>query len=375
MNASSEVVIIGGGLAGLCAAIHLSKLNHKVILIEKNSYPNHKVCGEYISNEVIPYLAFLGLNPFDFGATKINRLQVSQIDGRSLETILPLGGFGISRYTLDFELYKLAKKLKVELIQDTVTRIAYQQDEFVVQAKSETTITAKIAIMATGKRSNLDKSLSREFIQEKAPFLAIKWHAQGEFPEDLVALHNFNGGYCGVSKVEDRRINFCFITTYKSFKNYKDIPSFIHKEVSKNLHLKQLIAQTKQVINPPLSISQISFKSKPTIEQHAIMCGDAAGLIHPLCGNGMSMAIHGAKITSDYVHAFLTGKTSRSQMEQAYTKAWKREFASRLQTGRAAAYVFNNQTAMKAAYNVMYTFPDLLPWLIKRTHGKPLEID
>jgi len=62
----SDIVIIGGGLAGLVNAIHLSKAGLKVLLIEKNEYPKHKVCGEYISNEVLSYLAYLGINPFDF---------------------------------------------------------------------------------------------------------------------------------------------------------------------------------------------------------------------------------------------------------------------------------------------------------------------
>jgi len=69
MNA--DVIIIGGGLAGLCNAIHLSKFGKKVLLIEKNEYPKHKVCGEYISNEVLPYLEFLEINPFDFGAIRL----------------------------------------------------------------------------------------------------------------------------------------------------------------------------------------------------------------------------------------------------------------------------------------------------------------
>ena len=75
-NDVSDVTIIGGGLAGLCNAIHLSKYGKKVLLIEKNEYPKHKVCGEYISNEVLPYLDFLDINPFDFGAVKIKKFQL-----------------------------------------------------------------------------------------------------------------------------------------------------------------------------------------------------------------------------------------------------------------------------------------------------------
>ena len=70
-----DVIIIGGGLAGLTSAIHLSKANHSVLLIEKNEYPKHKVCGEYVSNEVLPYLDFLGFNPFEFGAKRISKLK------------------------------------------------------------------------------------------------------------------------------------------------------------------------------------------------------------------------------------------------------------------------------------------------------------
>ena len=65
---SFDVIIIGGGLAGLTNAIHLSKSRQRVLLIEKNSYPKHKVCGEYISNEVLPYLNSLGINPIKDGA-------------------------------------------------------------------------------------------------------------------------------------------------------------------------------------------------------------------------------------------------------------------------------------------------------------------
>ena len=74
---SFDVIIIGGGLAGLTNAIHLSKSKQRVLLIEKNSYPKHKVCGEYISNEVLPYLNSLGIDPIKGGAKQISKVQVS----------------------------------------------------------------------------------------------------------------------------------------------------------------------------------------------------------------------------------------------------------------------------------------------------------
>jgi heterodisulfide reductase subunit A-like polyferredoxin len=43
-----DVAIIGGGLAGLTFAIQMRKVGLHVLLCEKETYPFHKVCGEYI---------------------------------------------------------------------------------------------------------------------------------------------------------------------------------------------------------------------------------------------------------------------------------------------------------------------------------------
>ena len=70
-----DTIIVGGGLAGLTCALHLSQQNCSVLLLEKYSYPHHKVCGEYVSNEVLPYLNSLGIDPFSEGAIRITNLK------------------------------------------------------------------------------------------------------------------------------------------------------------------------------------------------------------------------------------------------------------------------------------------------------------
>ncbi len=57
-----DVAIVGGGLAGLSLSILLSKKGYQVILFEKEKYPFHKVCGEYISMESWNFIESLGLN-------------------------------------------------------------------------------------------------------------------------------------------------------------------------------------------------------------------------------------------------------------------------------------------------------------------------
>ena len=126
--------------------------NYSVLLIEKNSYPKHKVCGEYVSNEVLPYLEFLGFNPFEFGAKRISEFELTTHNNKRIKAKLPLGGFGISRYEFDFQLYKLAIKNSVTVCQDTVTDAEFESDILRIKTKSKGQFQSKIAIGAFGKR-------------------------------------------------------------------------------------------------------------------------------------------------------------------------------------------------------------------------------
>ena len=370
-----DVIIIGGGLAGLCNAIHLSKFGKLVLLIEKNNYPKHKVCGEYISNEVLPYLSFLGINPFDFGAVKINNFELSTTNNKLISAKLPLGGFGISRYKLDYILSEKAKENGVIVLQDTVVSTRFNKDIFEVQTKNSESFYSKIAIGAFGKRSLLDVKLKRDFIRKKSPYLGVKIHVKGKFDSNKVALHNFKGGYCGVSKVEKNVINLCYITNFSSFKKYKNIADFQENEVFKNEFLRTIFKQSTPIFHEPLSISQISFETKNPVENHMIMSGDSAGMIHPLCGNGMSMAIQSAQIASKLILNYLDGQIlSRKQLENEYISKWNKQFKWRLKAGHFIAMLFRNDKMANFLLRVVRRIPFLLPIIIKQTHGKPIKL-
>ncbi|MGC1205090.1 MAG: NAD(P)/FAD-dependent oxidoreductase [Flavobacteriaceae bacterium] len=376
MTSTFDVIIVGGGLAGLSSAIHLSKADLSILLIEKNDYPKHKVCGEYVSNEVLPYLEFLNIDVFKLGAKKINKFQLSTIKSKLISAILPMGGFGISRYCLDDALVKKAIENKVEILQGAVENIEFYDEIFSVETKNKKTYQSKIVIGAFGKRSNLDIQLKRQFITSKSPYLAVKTHVKGHFPEDLVALHNFEGGYCGVSKIENDHINLCYITNYKQFKKYKNIEEFEEKVLFKNHFLKNIFSQTTPVFEKPLTISQISFEEKKPIENHIIMCGDTAALIHPLCGNGMSMAFKSAQLASTLIIKFFNKEIKdRAALEKQYLRDWNTTFKLRLKTGRIVASLFNKPMLSEVLMRGLKWVPNVLPLIIKRTHGKLMTIE
>lgn len=362
-----DIVIIGGGLAGLTCALALVDYC-KVLLVEKESFPNHKVCGEYVSNEVLPYLQSLGVDPLQHGAKQINTLEISTHTGAVVKSNLPLGGFGMSRYALDMLLYKAVSD-RCTIVQDTITEISFVDEMFRVNAKNGDVFSAPHVVGAYGKRSNLDKLLNRKFIQEKSPWLAVKAHYTYDFDDTKVALHNFNGGYCGLSKVETNAVNACYLTTYASFKKSNSIVQFQNETMSANPHLAHFFKNAMPLFSEPLTISQISFNTKQPVENHMFMIGDTAGLIHPLCGNGMAMAIHSAKLFSELYLVYKNQKQSRDALELNYSRAWQENFSRRLQTGRRIQNVLLRPSLAKAAFTTARMFPSLVPEVIKKTHG------
>lgn len=369
-----DVIIVGGGLAGLTAALHLLRAGLRVIVIEKYPFPRHKVCGEYISNEVLPYLQWLGADPAVLQPARINRVMVSAVSGKSVEAQLPLGGFGISRYTLDHFLMQQMVAAGGVLLEDTVNDICFENDRFTVSTACGEQLKARFVIGAYGKRSALDQLLARDFTQ-KSPWLAVKSHYEGEFPDGLVALHNFMGGYCGVSKVENNIINICYLVSYDTFRRFKNIRAHQEEVLYRNPHLKQVLERSRPLFERPLSISQVSFAQKQKVDNHILMTGDTAGLIHPLCGNGMAMAIHSAKIAAEQLLSFASGQlSSRQEMERNYARTWKKEFNKRIQAGKLLSAVFRKQELAAGIMSGLVLFPSLLPTIVRQTHGKPFKM-
>lgn len=373
MNSHTHILIIGGGLAGLTSAIHLAKLHIPVTLIEKNHYPKHKVCGEYISNEVLPYLEFLGVDLQNLHTVAISELEISTIKGKKIKSKLPLGGFGISRYALDHHLWNMAKNQGVRVIQDQAIAIEYVDDVFRVETVHHGNFSCDYLLGAYGKRSILDKKLNRNFSHQKSPWLAVKAHYKADFDPKKVALHNFEGGYCGLSMIENNRINACYLVNYNSFKKHKDIASFQKKVLYQNSNLKAFFTNAEIVFEKPITISQINFDKKKPVENHVFMIGDAAGLIHPLCGNGMAMAIQSSQILCTILSQNYKNKTdTRLAIERLYTKQWNTTFSRRLYAGRILQKILLHQGFQEIAHSTAHMIPAIVPEIIKQTHGKPL---
>jgi flavin-dependent dehydrogenase len=370
-----QISIIGGGLAGLTLAIQMADAGISCVLFEKNKYPFHKVCGEYISMESKGFIERLGLDLEKLDLPIITRLHVSSPSGKLLKHKLDLGGFGISRFLLDHELMKIAKAKGVTVMDNCrVQDVRYIGQYFIIDTEAGS-FTSEICAGAWGKKSNLDTKLKREFTKkskDEKNYVGIKYHLSIDFPADLIELHNFENGYCGISKIEGNRYCLCYLSDSDNLKKFNGNIKKMEEEVlMRNPFLKEHLTNATFLFNEPLAISQIRIGYKSAIEKNILMIGDTAGNIAPLSGNGMSMAMRSSFHLNKLLLEYFKGKISRPELEQQYESFWKKQFKKRIDLSAILQKMLKNRSLTDLTIVTLKRLPLLRDKIVRSTHGKP----
>jgi menaquinone-9 beta-reductase len=337
-----DVVVAGAGIAGCTAAATLARRGHSVLLLEADRYPTHKMCGEFLSPESTRLLRDLGVED-DVrarGAVAIRNVAITAPSGLAWRAPLPRAGIGISRWSLDPLLFGAATAHGATGLQQArVTAIEGDAREgfrvaFAVEGEARE-VSARLVIGAYGKRSRMDRALGRTFGRGAHDFVAFKAHHRGLDLGDFVELHAFAGGYCGMSHVESGLVNVCLIArtdvlraSGKSFESMRD------GVMRENPVLASRFDRLRLAVSHVVATSQIPFVEKEPVSRGVLMVGDTAGMIAPLCGDGMAMALRSAEIASGLADRYLRGETTFDELADGYTRAWRGAFSTRLGLGR-----------------------------------------
>jgi len=365
-----QCAIIGGGLAGLCLAIQLADKGISVVLFEKNKYPFHKVCGEYISMESWDFLIRLGLPLNNLNLPEITELGISSESGFMLNTTLPLGGFGISRYTLDNYLFELAKKKNVNILDNCkVFDVKNTQNGYQITT-SLGVYHSTIACGTYGKYTPAfvkDDNVKKKGIN----YIGVKYHIKTNLNPNRIELHNFKDGYCGISKVDNDTYCLCYLSSSKNLQNCNnDIKRMEATILYKNPFLKKYFTESAFLFDAPLVISNVTFQKKGTYKNNFFLAGDAAGSITPLCGNGMSMAMRASKLLADLMTNYFSGAISKEELIKQYDVIWNKNFSTRIKTGYYLQHLFGKKHTTDISLKILNKLPLLTKKIISLTHGQ-----
>jgi len=403
-----DVAIIGGGPAGTAAAIDLAGAGHSVILLEARPVPHDKLCGEFLSSECQALLARLGLSQTLRGlhATTIRDASIIAGDGTRWTTALIPAGWGLSRAQLDFALIEESSRRGAQVLDMRVCigvsgNLEQGFDVMArnTQSEAQEKYMARVVLSAHGKRSTMDRLLQRRFLGKRYPLFGMKRHFRGPLP-DGVSLHAFAGGYCGLAPVEDGAINLCFLADERIFRaisaqratrpmrqhvsalansarapaasaaTESRVETYLAHIVHANPNLESWLLHAEPVGERWLSVGALVFGARGCVSHDVLLAGDAAGMIAPLAGDGIAMALHSGRMCAREIEQYLQGECSAGELKARYTRAWQSEFLPRIRLAGALQAIALRPSWLRPALKIFQRIPTLGHWAVRYTRGR-----
>jgi len=317
MSDSYDLIVIGGGPAGTSAAITAARDGWRVLLLEKDRFPRHKVCGEFVSAESLSLLRWLLGDSQDTLFEQALFLVESRlfIDGRTVRVPVSPAAASITRYDLDFALWDAARRGGVVALQKTaVQRIERGTGFRVVTSAGE--FSGRALVNASGRWSNLNR---QPHGANGSRWLGLKAHCRGEM-EPSVDLYFFDGGYCGVQPVrasdDGAVLNVCALFRPGVADTFNDLLR-CHPALESR-------SRNWSTVFPSLSTFPVMFRDPRPVSDLVLNAGDAAGFVDPFVGDGISLALRGGSLAAKNLSTFLRGECELAEAGSAYQGAYRR---------------------------------------------------
>ena len=311
-TASYDLIIVGAGPAGSACAITAARAGAKVLVLEKDRFPRHKVCGEFVSPESRRLLEHL-LNgdrfqdkPQIHGATIFSGRRVIGIPISPAAQSIP-------RFELDAALAESARSSGVEVQEEVHVREVCENQIFTV-ITTEKTFSARAVVNATGRWSQLTQ---KPATPEK--WIGLKAHFREADAPDTVDLYFFDGGYCGVQPVGNDTVNACSLVQASAAHSLEEVFALHPALAQRSRDWKQLF--------PTVTTSGLYFRKPQTEHNGMLLAGDAAGFIDPFAGDGISLALHSGALAADSLLPFFQSRCSLEQARRQYHSAYMKHLA------------------------------------------------
>lgn len=340
-NVKTDFLIIGGGVAGLSAANRLAESGANVVLLEQGSYPAHKICGEFLSPEALPILERWGIPVSD----SIDRIEILTPSKR-WQMVFPEKTATATRILLDQALVNRAVQLGAQVMTGAqVENILLPTDD---QPLYQVTLTNG----EEWSTPNLLVSSGRLSGQMKPSFSYVGFKAHSSvnsFPH-LLQMHLFHNAYVGIAPIGNGSVNIAGLIrcTHDEAIN----PQAVLKQFLKDKPFPDCDWMAAPV-------PEFGIRCTPNWPR-AYFLGDAAGVIPPATGNGLSMGL---------TSGILAAECALENAPDAYSLYWKESYAKRIKNGMLLHRLFLSPIAASLTLAAAKYLPSIAYHLYRSTRS------
>jgi geranylgeranyl reductase family protein len=330
------VVIVGAGPGGSTAAKVLADHGRTVLLIDKEKFPRDKPCGGGLTAKVLeefPYVKKHDLiESYSYGGLVYAKNMQNKVEIKRDKPIMAT----VLRKKFDAGLVQLAVNQDCNLIEGKkVTDIKMLKNKVKTFVDTGECFESKAIIGADGIWSVTRKKVGLEPSQKQFAVSLFN-----EYPTDEQVIDQYfstkryghlhlklNGlaGYGWVfSKRKHINIGIGEITPYQALSKPKKLKPIFQKYI-RLLKKERIIPETIQ----SNTIRGAALPTQPipkTYGDRVLLCGDAAGLINPITGEGIHYAMYSGRIAANILHMALKKKNTSNAFLSAYEKEWKQVF-------------------------------------------------
>lgn len=343
MAGRREITIAGGGIAGLSLGIALRMREVPVTLFEAAHYPRHRVCGEFISGAKPGCLQSLGVDEALADTERLVSTGWHDRGGVVLRADLPTPALGISRYRLDRRMAERFVERGGVLKEGTRLRNSESEMEGVV--------------LATGRPA-----------EKTSEWIGLKAHYT-ELPllQDL-EMHLGEGGYLGMSRIENGRVNVCGL-----FRRRAELK--VSRETALESYVREVglsgladrLGGGAMDADSCVGVSAFSFGYQRERESTGLRIGDRGAIIPPFTGNGMSMAFESAEMAAEPLAEYSSGMIEWNEMKKVLDRQVRGRFRTRLRVSRLVHPVMGNRWGRSFIRGAMKTKCLPFVWLYQKT--------
>ncbi len=347
----SKITVIGAGPAGCSAGYHLAKSGHQVTLIDKESFPRDKICGDGVSLQSVQALSTMGIYPQDIKRkvsefTPINGLVLGVSNGNYHMQTTELEGYCIPRFVFDNLLYERAINAGCVPSTQRISNIdrhhqeLYNDFDFIIDARGVYAGEANaIAIRAywSVKLEDFPQaylSLAQIYFDKSLGVNGYGWI----FPVDIKAgLVKLNVGV-GIWIDEYKKMNTNIIRIFDEF-------------VQRNEQTKELLSKIVSKHKPKAYPLATALKGNRVSDRKILKIGDAANLTDPLTGEGIANAILSGLHVTQAINMSSSPEKTAENWQRLYETCFEEDIRAALRIKSLRKYSFMN---------------NMLVWLMKR---------